>query len=71
MAVVRRTDVSPAGWISSSEIAWPQLVNFGPSGFAVYARLLFLRDPAHAGERSSDAGLYRDARRARAMATAG
>ena len=56
MALVRRTDVSPAGWISGSEIDWAQLVTFGPSGFAVGARLRFLRDPTYAGERASDAG---------------
>ncbi|HEY1713887.1 MAG TPA: hypothetical protein VGG07_13345 [Solirubrobacteraceae bacterium] len=56
MALLRRTDVSPASWISSSEIAWRQLATFGPSVFAVYARLLFLRDPAYPGETSSDAG---------------
>ena len=56
MALVRRTDVSPADWISGSQINWAQLVTFGPSGFAVYARLRFLRDPAYAGERASDAG---------------
>jgi hypothetical protein len=56
VSLVRRTDVSPASWVSGSEIPWPQLVTFGPPGFAAYARLRFLRDPAYEGETETEAG---------------
>jgi hypothetical protein len=56
VTLVRRTDDSPAAWISGSEVSWPQLVTFGPSGFAAYARLRFLRDPAYPGETEVEAG---------------
>jgi hypothetical protein len=56
MTLARSADVSPASWITDSEIPWPQLVTFGPPGFAAYARLRFLRDPAYKDETETDAG---------------
>ena len=50
------SDLSPARWIVASKAPWQRLVGFGPSGFAAYARLRFLPDPAHAGQRESDVG---------------
>lgn len=48
------SDVSPADWISASELPWNRLVTFGPAGFAAYARLRFLPDPAYPGQRELD-----------------
>lgn len=48
------SDVSAADWISASDLPWSRLVTFGPEGFADYARLRFLPDPAYAGQRESD-----------------
>jgi hypothetical protein len=56
MALLRVTDLSPADWISGSDVAWSQLVTFGPPGFGAYARLRFLRDPAYEGETEVEAG---------------
>ena len=56
MALKICSDLTPAVWIQDGEIPWEQLATFGPSGFAAYARLRFLRDPAFAQERASDAG---------------
>jgi hypothetical protein len=49
------SDLSPADWIVASEVPWGQLVSLGPSGFAAYARLRFLPDPAYEGQRENDA----------------
>lgn len=48
------SDLSPADWIVASDLPWQQLVSFGPSGFAAYARLRFLPDPAYAGQSEND-----------------
>lgn len=48
------TDVSAAAWLTSSDQPWQQLATLGPSGFASYARLRFLPDPAHPGQEESD-----------------
>ncbi len=50
------SNLTPAAWIHESETPWSQLATFGPSGFPAYARLRFLRDPAYAEEKASDAG---------------
>jgi hypothetical protein len=42
-------DLSPAAWISGSDVPWQQLVTFGPAGFDSYARLRFLPDPVRPG----------------------
>lgn len=39
------SDLSPAAWITSSDVPWHQLVTFGPQVFRSYARLRFLPDP--------------------------
>lgn len=49
------SDVSPAGWIVASALPWQQLVEFGPSGFAAYARLRYLPDPPYQGQRENEA----------------
>jgi len=48
------SDLSAAGWITSSTLPWDQLVTFGPSGFPAYARLLVLPDPQFAGQSEND-----------------
>lgn len=55
MALTPCSDLSPADWIVSSELPWERLVCFGPSGFAAYARLRFLPDPAFEGQSENDA----------------
>ena len=49
------SEVSPADWIVASALPWPRLVTFGPSGFAAYARLRHLPDPAYEGQSENDA----------------
>lgn len=55
VALTACVDVSPSRWIMGSELPWPQLVAFGPSGFTAYARLRFLSDPTHEGQVEADA----------------
>lgn len=55
MSLVICSDLSPAGWIVTSDIPWDRLVTFGPAGFPAYARVRFIPDPAHEGQRESDA----------------
>ena len=38
----------------SSGVPWERLVSFGPSGFADYARVRFLPDPAYEGQSEND-----------------
>ncbi|WP_207344310.1 hypothetical protein [Arthrobacter sp. E3] len=47
MAQTPSPDARPARWIMESELAYEQLVCFGPSGFPAYARLRFIPDPTH------------------------
>jgi hypothetical protein len=54
MALTVCSDVSPAGWIVASDLPWPQLVTFGPAGFAGYARVRFIPDPTREGQRKGD-----------------
>lgn len=44
-------DVSAAEWVVGSARHWARLVTFGPEGFAGYARLRHLPDPAYDGQR--------------------
>jgi hypothetical protein len=44
------SDLSPAAWITGSDVPWYQLVTFGPQAFRAYARLRFLPDPASPGQ---------------------
>jgi hypothetical protein len=51
------SDVSPADWIVASDLPWPRLVTFGPAGFAAYARIRFIPDPAWEGQQEHEAAL--------------
>jgi len=55
VALTPCSDLSPADWIVSSELPWQRLVCFGPAGFAAYARLRFLPDPAFVGQLENNA----------------
>ena len=44
------SSASAAGWLTSSDMPWHQLVALGPSGFDAYARLRFLPDPLYTGQ---------------------
>lgn len=54
MALTPCSDLSPAGWITSSMLPWQQLVTFGPAGFPDHARLRFIPDPAYPGQSEND-----------------
>jgi hypothetical protein len=54
-------DLSPADWITTSELPWDRLVTFGPDGFPAYARLRFIPDPTHDGQSENDAERDEDA----------
>ncbi|GAA0268413.1 hypothetical protein [Cryptosporangium japonicum] len=54
MTLRRCTDRKAANWILSSGLPWQQLVGFGPGGFAAYARLRLLPDPAWDGQSEND-----------------
>jgi hypothetical protein len=54
VALTPCSDVSAAGWIMACDRPWHELVGFGPPGFPAYARLLFLPDSVHEGQRESD-----------------
>lgn len=55
MSLTACSDSSPADWIAASTLPWLRLVGFGPSGFAAYARLRHLPDPAYAGQSENEA----------------
>jgi hypothetical protein len=48
-------DTSAADWLVSSATPFQQLITFGPSGFAAYARLRFIPDPTGPGQQETDA----------------
>jgi hypothetical protein len=48
------SDLSPASWIVTSDVRWDRLVTFGPAGFAGYARVRFIPDPTHQGQRETE-----------------
>lgn len=50
MALKPCTGLSPADWITTSELPWWQLVTLGPAGFEAYARLRFIPDPEFDGQ---------------------
>ncbi len=52
------SDVSPANWIVTSDVPWGRLVTFGPPSFAAYARVRFIPDPTHHGQREFEADLF-------------
>ena len=54
MPLAACSDLSPADWIVASDVPWEQLVNFGPGGFAAYARLRFLPDPSYEGQQEHE-----------------
>jgi hypothetical protein len=47
-------DLSPADWITGSDLPWDRLATFGPGGFPAYARLRFIPDPTRAGQSEND-----------------
>lgn len=51
------SDLSPADWIVTSDLPWDRLVTFGPPGFAAYARVRFIPDPAYEGQQEHEADL--------------
>jgi hypothetical protein len=61
MALTPSSDLSAAKWITASDQSWQRLAGFGPSGFAAYARLRFLPDPAFEGQSENDVDLTDDA----------
>ena len=61
VALTPCSDVSAAGWITAGDRPWHELVGFGPPGFPAYARLLYLPDPVHEGQRESDVEINGDA----------
>lgn len=61
MALTPCSDPSAANWIAASGQSWDRLAAFGPSGFAAYARLRFLPDPAFEGQSENDVDLAEDA----------
>lgn len=61
MTVTPCSDLSPADWLGDSELAWSDLVCFGPSGFPAYVRLRFLPDPSYEGQSENDVDVDFDA----------
>lgn len=55
MALTRCTDLSAAGWITTSDLPWDKLITFGPEGLPEYARLRFIPDPVREGQSENDA----------------
>ena len=55
MSLAICSDLSPASWIVTSDVPWIRLVTFGPAGFAAYARVRFIPDPTHQGQRETEA----------------
>ncbi|WNB87111.1 hypothetical protein [Cellulomonas sp. ATA003] len=53
MTLQHCTDLSPAAWITGSDLPWDRLVGFGPAAPA-YARLRFIPDPAYPGQSEND-----------------
>jgi len=51
------SDLAPADWIVASDLSWPQLVRFGPAGFAAYARIRFIADPTSEGQQEAEADI--------------
>ncbi len=60
MTVTAPADLSPAGWIAASGRPWERLMTLGPPGFAAYARLRFIPDPAYAGQSEGDVDVAAD-----------
>jgi hypothetical protein len=60
VALTSCTDLSAADWLVASRLSWWRLVTFGPAGFAAYARLRFIPDPAYAGQAESDVEIEDD-----------
>lgn len=54
MTLTPHRDPTPAEWITTSSLPWEDLVGFGPDGFAAYARLRFVPDPAFDGQSETE-----------------
>jgi hypothetical protein len=50
-------DLTPADWLADNSTPPGQLLRFGPIGFAQYARVLFMPDPADGGQQEADVDL--------------
>lgn len=57
MSLAVCSDLSPADWIVTSDVPWGRLATFGPAGFAAYARVRFIPDPTHHGQKETEADL--------------
>lgn len=60
MALTPSCDISAADWIAARDQPWQRVAEFGPPGFAAYARLRFLPDPAFEGQSENDVDLPAD-----------
>lgn len=54
VALIACSDLSAAAWLSADSQPWEQLISMGPTGFAAYARVRFLPDPAFEGQSEND-----------------
>lgn len=54
MSLTPCSDLSAVGWLTTRDSSSHQLIDFGPAGFAAYARLRFLPDPAYDGQSEND-----------------
>ena len=54
MSLTPCSDLSAASWLTANDSSWPNLVGFGPAGFAAYARLRFLPDPSYDEQSEND-----------------
>ena len=61
MALMPSSDLSAATWIAARDRSWQHLAEFGPPGFAAYARLRLLPDPAYEGQSENDNDIADDA----------
>ena len=52
------SSAEPAAWIS--DLTFQQATTFGPPGFEAYARLRFIPDPTHPGQREDQVQLPDD-----------
>jgi hypothetical protein len=55
------SDLSPADWITGSNLPWDRLVTFGPGDFPAYARLRFIPDPTWEGQSENEVDRDEDA----------
>ncbi|MBL7255590.1 hypothetical protein [Paractinoplanes lichenicola] len=62
MGLRHLADLSAARWlVDETDRPWTERVTFGPGGFAAYARVRFLDDPAFPGQSENDVAPAEDA----------